>query len=100
MILLFPTLIEGITKPEVRDNFKPTAHMFYSQRVVDFDGDGVTKWAGLDNKSNLLDDNENVLVKYEEGMSEDDMDKRKRSALNGLEKDFPESARKEKEQKM
>lgn len=100
MILLFPTLIEGITEKKARDNFKPTAHMFYKQRVVDFDGDGVTKWAGLDNKSDLLDDHENVLVKFDEGMKEDEMDEKKRKALDGIEKEFPESARKEKEMKM
>ena len=57
--------------------------MFYPERFVDFPGDGKVKWAGLDNKSDLLDDEgQTVLVRYEEGM---DMDKRKRKALEGEE---------------
>lgn len=70
MILLFPTLIEGITEKKVRDNFKPTCHMFYNQRVVDFKNDGVVKWEGLDNQSDLIDDEGKVLIKMEEGMGE------------------------------
>lgn len=97
MILLFPTLIEGITKKEVRDNFKPTCHMFYTQRAVDFTGDGVVKWTGLDNKSDLIDDEENVLVKFEEDMDEKQMDEKKRKLLDG---EFPESKRKEKDLKI
>lgn len=97
MILLFPTLIEGITKKEVQDVFKPTCHMFYTQRVVNFNGDGVVKWKGLDNKSDLIDDDENVLVKHEENFSEKDMDEKKRKLLDGQ---FPESNRKEKDLKI
>jgi NMD protein affecting ribosome stability and mRNA decay len=82
MILLFPTLIEGINTKKAREVFKPTCHMFYSQRVVDFPNDNVVKWDGLDNQSNLLDDDGNVLVKYEEGMSGEDMDNKKRKALD------------------
>ena len=81
MILLFPTLIEGINTPEGREAFKPTCHMFYPQRVTSFPNDGVIKWAGLDNKSDLLDDDGNVLVKWEEGMNEQDMEKKKRKAI-------------------
>lgn len=82
MILLFPTLIEGINTKKAREVFKPTCHMFYPQRVVDFVGDGVVKWKGLDNKSDLIDDDgETVLVKYEEGMEDGDMDTKKRKAL-------------------
>jgi hypothetical protein len=55
--------------------------MFYPQRVVDFEGDNRVKWEKLDNQSNILDDEGNVLVKYEEGMSADDMDKKKRKKL-------------------
>ena len=100
MILLFPSLIRGIAEKKVRENFKPTCHMFYTQRCVDFTGDGVVKWKGIDNKSDLIDDNDNVLVHYEEGMEEKEMDEKKRKALEGLEKTFPESKRKEKDHKM
>lgn len=55
--------------------------MFYPQRVVDFERDGRIMWEGLDNQSNILDDEGNVLVKYEEGMSGEDMDKKKRKIL-------------------
>jgi hypothetical protein len=56
MILMFPTLIHGINTPEGREAFKPEAHMFYPQRVVDFVSDGVPKWSGLEGESDLLDD--------------------------------------------
>ena len=81
MILLFPTLIEGINTPEGRKAFEPTCHMFYSQRAAQFKGDGKVKWKGLDNTSDLIDDDDNVLVKYEEGMKEKEMDEKKRKAL-------------------
>lgn len=63
MILLFPTLIEGIETPEARKAFESKCHMFYHQRVVDFNGDGIAKWAGLEGKSDLLDDDGNVIKK-------------------------------------
>ncbi|KAK5083435.1 hypothetical protein LTR05_005937 [Lithohypha guttulata] len=100
MILLFPTLIEGIEKKEVRDNFKPTCHMFYNERAVDFTGDGIVKWDGIDNKSNLVDDDGNVLVKYEDGMEEKEMDEKKRKYFDGLQDSHPETARKEKDLKI
>lgn len=81
MILLFPTLIEGITDKKARDIFKPTCHMFYKQRVVDFNGDGIVKWEGLDNQSNMIDDDENVLVEYNKDMKEGEMDEKKRKHL-------------------
>lgn len=81
MILLFPTLIEGIMEPKAREAFKPSCHMFYPQRVVDFKDDGVVKWQGLDNQSDCLDDEGNVLVKYEDGMKTDEMDSKKRKYI-------------------
>ena len=81
MILLFPTLIEGINTDKAREAFRATCHMFYPQRVVDFEGDGRVKWEKIDNQSNILDDEANVLVKYEDGMSTDEMDVKKRKAL-------------------
>lgn len=83
MILLYPTLIEGINKPEAREAFAPTCHMFYTQRVVDI-RDGKVKWKGLDNQSDLIDEDENVLVEFEEGMESKDMEKkRKRMSESG-----------------
>jgi hypothetical protein len=55
MVLLFPSLIEGIGTERGRDAFRPQCHIFYPQRVVDFAGDGLQKWRGLDGKSALLD---------------------------------------------
>ncbi|KAK4465043.1 hypothetical protein QBC42DRAFT_262369 [Cladorrhinum samala] len=55
MILLFPTLIEGINTKEGREAFKPQCHMFYPQRVVDIK-DGLAKWAGLNEESELCDE--------------------------------------------
>ena len=56
MILLFPTLIKGIESSKAQEDFKPQHHIFYPRRVVDFHHDGVQKWAGLDGKSEKLDD--------------------------------------------
>ena len=81
MILLFPSLIEGINTKKAREAFRATCHMFYPQRIVDFPHDDRVKWAGLDNSSDILGEDGEVLVKYEEGMSPDDMDAKKRKAL-------------------
>lgn len=98
MILLFPTLIEGINEGDAREAFKPTCHMFYTQRVVDFNGDGIVKWKGLDNQSDLVDDNGEVLVKYEEGMKDKEMDEKKRKTV--ADGKFHETERKEKDLKI
>ncbi|KAK4233897.1 Mss4-like protein [Achaetomium macrosporum] len=55
MILLFPTLIEGINTPKGREAFKPQCHMFYPQRVVDIK-DGLPKFKGLADESPLVDE--------------------------------------------
>jgi hypothetical protein len=86
MILLFPPLIEGTNKPKGLKAFKPTCHMFYPSRMADFTGDGLPKWKGLDSKSDLLDDDGNVLVKYEEGMEPDDFEKKRKAAEQGGDK--------------
>ena len=64
MILLFPGLVEEIMSPAGRDAFRATCHMFYNERVVDFKGDGATKFEGLDGKSSKLDDEGNVLDRW------------------------------------
>lgn len=63
MILLFPTLIEGINTPKGRRAFEAKSHMFYPQRVIDFKDDGIPKFAGLEGKSDQLDDEGNVVKK-------------------------------------
>lgn len=56
MILLFPTLIEGINTDEGREAFKAQCHMFYPERVVDI-RDGLPKFQGLSDQSPLVDEN-------------------------------------------
>jgi len=55
MILLFPTLIEGINTDEGREAFKAQCHMFYPERVVEV-RDGLPKFKGLSDKSPLVDE--------------------------------------------
>ena len=87
MILLFPPLIKNINTPEGREAFRPTCHMFYPQRVAEFKGDGIVKWRGLDNASDLLDDDENVLVQWEDGLDRQKMDAKKREFLEFTQKE-------------
>lgn len=61
MILLFPTLIEGINTPEGREAFKATCHMFYPQRVVDVK-DGLPKFEGLAGGSDMCDEETGEVV--------------------------------------
>lgn len=72
MILLFPTLIEGINEPEARRAFEAKCHMFYPQRVVDFHGDGKIKYAGLEDRSDVVDDDGNVVKKRKKGGEDDE----------------------------
>jgi hypothetical protein len=82
MILLFPTLIEGINTPEGRKAFKPACHMFYPQRVCDIK-DGLDKWVGLDFMSDRVNDEGQVIEKYHDSMKEDmEAKKRKRQEEN------------------
>ena len=71
MILLFPTLIDGINTPKARKAFKAKCHMFYNQRVVDFKGDGATKFSGLEDKSDILDDDGNVIQKEDKNKEDE-----------------------------
>ncbi|KAH8903817.1 hypothetical protein BR93DRAFT_930955 [Coniochaeta sp. PMI_546] len=77
MILLFPTLIEGINTPKGREAFAAQCHMFYPQRVVDFKGDGVKRFKGLQDDSPLVDDDGNVLPGQEENKKKDDKEEKK-----------------------
>jgi len=82
MILLFPTLIEGINTPEGRKAFNPACHIFYPQRVCDIK-DGLDKWAGLDFMSDRINDEGQVVEKYHDSMEEDmEVKKRKRQEEN------------------
>lgn len=75
MILLFPTLIEGINTPKGREAFAAQSHMFYPQRVVDFKGDGVRKFKGLQDESPLVDDDGKELPKQEQEQNKKKKDK-------------------------
>ncbi|KAK4653389.1 hypothetical protein QC762_507250 [Podospora pseudocomata] len=55
MILLFPTLIEGINTKKGREAFAAQCHMFYPQRVVDIK-DGLPKFSRLADESDLCDE--------------------------------------------
>lgn len=72
MILLFPTLVEGVNTARGRWAFAAKCHMFYPQRVVDFRGDGKVKYAGLEGRSDVVDDEGNVVKKRKKGDEEDD----------------------------
>jgi hypothetical protein len=81
MILLFPSLIH-LKTDAAKANFKPRlvpqskrlcspstraemlcrCHMFYSQRVMDIP-DGLPKWTGLNNESELIEDSPPELVR-------------------------------------
>ncbi|GJN84514.1 hypothetical protein PLIIFM63780_008071 [Purpureocillium lilacinum] len=54
MVLVSPSLLTLDTE-RLRENFDVRQHIFYSRRVKDIP-DGKEKWAGLDNKSELLHD--------------------------------------------
>ncbi|KXS96734.1 hypothetical protein AC578_9014 [Pseudocercospora eumusae] len=61
MILLFPSLIH-FKSEEDKKNFKPRLHMFYGQRVMDIP-DGLPKWTGLNEDSDLIEDSPPDMVK-------------------------------------
>ncbi|KAF2841262.1 hypothetical protein M501DRAFT_929855 [Patellaria atrata CBS 101060] len=60
MILLFPSLIKLDAKG--KHFFKPRHHMFYGQRVMDIP-DGLPKWTGLTEESDLIEDSPPELVR-------------------------------------
>ncbi|KAK4140758.1 Mss4-like protein [Dichotomopilus funicola] len=61
MILVFPTLIEGIHTREGREAFEVQSHMFYLQRVVDL-RDGKPKFRGLSGGSERVDEETGEVV--------------------------------------
>lgn len=61
MILLFPSLIKFKSQQD-KENFAPRLHMFYGQRCIDIP-DGLPKWTGLNNESDLIEDSPPEQVK-------------------------------------
>ncbi|KAM0335508.1 hypothetical protein ACHAQA_000556 [Verticillium albo-atrum] len=55
MVLLFPALIEFHGDEKIKENFAPQMHIFYPKRVLDI-VDGKPKWEGLNDKSELVDE--------------------------------------------
>ena len=53
MWLAFPSLFNFGCALKIPTKFKPTCHIFYGMRVIDMD-DGLPKWSGHKNKSELL----------------------------------------------
>ncbi|KAL2755733.1 hypothetical protein ACRALDRAFT_1071051 [Sodiomyces alcalophilus JCM 7366] len=53
MLLLFPSLLKFEGNEELKRNFQPELHIFYSRRVLDIP-DGKPKWSGLDGQSELM----------------------------------------------
>ena len=97
MILLFPTLIDGINTPEGRKAFKPACHMFYPQRVCDVK-DGLDKWAGMDFMSDRINDDGDVAEKYHDNMKEDMREKKRKRQEDNQEEAKKQQKKWEKEQ--
>lgn len=66
MVLLFPTLVEGINTREGREAFRAGCHIFYGQRVVDV-RDRLRKWEGMNDESRLLDEETGEVIDGGEG---------------------------------
>ncbi|KAF2402924.1 hypothetical protein EJ06DRAFT_472823 [Trichodelitschia bisporula] len=80
MILLFPSLID-LQTDEDKAFFKPRCHMFYGQRVMDIP-DGLPKWDGLSNESNLIEDSPPDMVKDFERKREAERNQRFEKGMN------------------
>jgi hypothetical protein len=74
MILLFPSLIH-LKTDESKALFKPRCHMFYGQRVMDIP-DGLPKWSGLSDNSDLIEDSPPEQVKEVERKREEERKER------------------------
>ena len=74
MILLFPSLIH-LKTDEHKAFFKPRCHMFYGQRVMDIP-DGLPKWSGLSDNSDLIEDSPPEKVKELERKREEERKER------------------------
>lgn len=85
MILLFPSLIH-LKTDEDKTYFKPRCHMFYGQRVMDIP-DGLPKWSGINNESDLIEDSPPEKVRELERKREKEREEKM--------KDNPDEATKE-----
>src|SRR5690242_9130969 len=74
MILLFPSLVH-LKTDEDKAYFKPRCHMFYGQRVMDIP-DGLPKWSGLSDESELIEDSPPEKVKELERKREAEREKK------------------------
>ncbi|KAF2125565.1 hypothetical protein P153DRAFT_300183 [Dothidotthia symphoricarpi CBS 119687] len=74
MILLFPSLIH-LKTDEDKAYFKPRCHMFYGQRVIDIP-DGLPKWTGINNDSDLIEDSPPEKVKELQRKREEEREKK------------------------
>ncbi|TID22799.1 Glutathione-dependent formaldehyde-activating family GFA [Venturia nashicola] len=61
MVLLFPSLVHFKSEEE-KEHFKPKCHMFYKERVINIP-DGLPKWSGMKDKSELIEDSPEEDVK-------------------------------------
>ncbi|TGO70651.1 hypothetical protein BELL_0690g00050 [Botrytis elliptica] len=85
MILLFPSLIK-FKNQEEKEKFNPTCHMFYSRRLVDIP-DGLPKWTGLNDKSDLIEDSPpEAIQKRKREKEEEEKDGKDGKGENGHEK--------------
>lgn len=98
MILLFPSLIHlktdedkayfkpryvvcaGIRVPQIA-NWVYSCHMFYGQRVMDVP-DGLPKWDGLTQESNLIEDSPPDMVRELERKREKEREERFKKGEN------------------
>lgn len=80
MILLFPSLVH-INTPEARNKFRPRCHMFYGQRVIDIP-DGLPKWTGLNQDSDLIEDSPPEMVRERERKLEKEREERMKKGEN------------------
>lgn len=80
MILLFPSLVHLKTDQD-KANFKPRCHMFYNQRVMDIP-DGLPKWTGINNESDLIEDSPPEVVKELQRKREEEREERFKKGEN------------------
>lgn len=80
MILLFPSLI-NFKNAEDMALFKPRCHMFYGQRVMDIP-DGLPKWTGLNDASDLIEDSPPEKVREIERKREAEREERFKKGEN------------------
>ena len=74
MILLFPSLVHLKTDDD-KKKWRPRCHMFYGQRVIDVP-DGLPKWTGLNQGSDLIEDSPPELVREVQRRQEEERKER------------------------